>query len=79
MTLMRALFSPWLDKLSIHSLPLLQTETREEFGWEHLPELWVVFLVIIPLVALMVIFIYRKENPQSRDGSGENEKNCALF
>ncbi|MBI4583953.1 MAG: VWA domain-containing protein [Planctomycetes bacterium] len=42
-------------------LQALQTETRETFDWEHLPPLWVVILVVVPAVAGLVWWIYRRE------------------
>jgi hypothetical protein len=45
-------------------LPLLQggeTETREFLDWGYLPQAWVIFLVIIPLVIAFACFIYKRE------------------
>jgi hypothetical protein len=45
---------------------LLQTfsESRERaFEWANLPPAWVVFLVVVPLVAFFVAYFYRREKP----------------
>ena len=37
-----------LRHIFVRPLPLLDTSVREEFSWGHLPEAWVVFLLVVP-------------------------------
>ena len=39
------------------------TRTREFLDWGALPDLWVIFLVVVPAVLLFAVMIYRRERP----------------
>lgn len=52
---------PWLQKLLGIDEGLLNPSAEWKLGWENLPSVWVIVLVMIPAVLALSIFVYRFE------------------